>query len=332
MKACAEGGLIMRLLALASLVAARREPRLVRGLHPRVYELHAARGWLDPRELAALADELLNATTTAAAAAERARAPRDLVAGHIDDSVGERWWFTDDLVDVDCTEYFRSDPCFSPGSSEDWGHYGTRDEVATLRAAREGYARACATCYFDYAEWDEYDHEEQYFADCQSCLGGDTLVVAWTDCLGFCVADADLASAVALGFATLETAECWLLAKCYDDETVVGLPFDGTVDPFFDDDRRRDDDGGGAGGGLVAVILVAVAGGLCCVSGWVCEGAAWCRGESRQARADEIRIGRPVLLKTATEWEARAAPRASEWEARFPGGHLAVSAPARAGL
>ena len=320
--------LLVRLLALASLVAARREPRLVRGLHPRVYELHAARGWLDPRELAELADELLNATTTAAAAAERARAPRDLVAGHIDDSVGERWWFTDDLVDVDCKEYFRSDYCFSPGGSEDWGHYGTPDEAATLRAARDGYARACATCYFDYAEWDEYDPAEQYFADCQSCFDGDTLVVAWTDCLGFCVADADLAGAVALGFATLETAECWLLAKCYDDETVVNLPFDGTLDPFFGDDEPDDGGGGGGGGGggLVAVILVAVAAGLCCVSGWVCEGAAWWRGEPREARADEIRVGRPVLLKTEGQ------DHSAEWEARFPGGHLPVTAPARAGL
>ena len=84
--------------------------------------------------------------------------------------------------------------------------------------------------------------------------------------------------------------------------------------------------GGGGGGGLVAVILVAVAAGLCCVSGWVCEGAAWWRGEPREARADEIRVGRPVLLKTEGQ------DHSAEWEARFPGGHLPVTAPARAGL
>ena len=101
--------------------------------------------------------------------------------------------------------------------------------------------------------------------------------------------------------------------------------FDGTLDPFFGDDEP-DDGGGGGGGGLVVVILVAVAAGLCCVSGWVCEGAAWWRGEPREARADEIRVGRPVLLKTEGQ------DHSAEWEARFPGGHLPVTAPARAGL
>jgi hypothetical protein len=229
----------------------RRERRLVKGLDPRIYEAFEAKGSLEESDILDILSEASSPFLSSSSSSSSSlpspagrirgdtfqRGSREALAGYIDDNIGKRWWFTDDLVNTPCDEYFRSSECFVSNQVDD-GHDDdlSSNKKKTLDSAR-ALAQDCKSCYYEYDQWEDWSSDESYFADCQSCNSGDTLIVAWTDCLGFCVSDSDVDTAVSLGFSTLEDAECWLLEDCYDDDTVLNMAFanDG-VDPFFDDD------------------------------------------------------------------------------------------------
>ena len=224
----------------------QRERRLVKGLDPRIYKAFDAKGSLEESDILDILSEAGSPSSSSSSLTSPAgrirgdklqRGSREALAGYIDDNIGERWWFTNDLVDTPCDEYFRSDECFVSNQVDD-GHDDdlSSNKKKTLDSAR-ALAQDCKSCFYEYDKWEDWSSDESYFADCQSCNSGDTLIVAWTDCLGFCVSDSDVDNAVSLGFSTLEDAECWLLKDCYDDDTVLNMAFtnDGK-DPFFDDD------------------------------------------------------------------------------------------------